>query len=85
MSAEKSSGANNLLCYEFDCCAAVNLNLNHYDLIMKKLLLGSVVACFALLPARAGDLTWHTDLAKAQALARAEKKMVLLDFTGSDW
>ena len=52
---------------------------------MKKLLLGSVVACFALLPARGGDLTWHTDLAKAQALARAEKKMVLLDFTGSDW
>ena len=28
---------------------------------------------------------WLTDLAKAQALAKAENKMVLLDFTGSDW
>ena len=28
---------------------------------------------------------WLTDLPKALALARAENKMVLLDFTGSDW
>ena len=28
---------------------------------------------------------WLTDLAKAQAKAKAENKMVLLDFTGSDW
>lgn len=28
---------------------------------------------------------WLTDLAKAQAQAKAENKMVLLDFTGSDW
>jgi thioredoxin-related protein len=28
---------------------------------------------------------WLTDLPKAQALARTENKMVLLDFTGSDW
>jgi len=52
---------------------------------MKKLLLGCVLVCFTLLQARTGDLTWHTDLAKAQALAKAEKKMVLIDFTGSDW
>lgn len=29
--------------------------------------------------------TWMTDLSKAQAKAKAEKKMVLVDFTGSDW
>ena len=28
---------------------------------------------------------WLTDLPKAQAQAKEEKKMVLLDFTGSDW
>jgi thioredoxin-related protein len=28
---------------------------------------------------------WLTDLPKAMAQAKAEKKMVLLDFTGSDW
>src|SRR5690606_25528662 len=28
---------------------------------------------------------WLTDLPKAQAQAKAENKMVLLDFTGSDW
>ena len=29
--------------------------------------------------------TWLTDLGSAQATAKAENKMVLLDFTGSDW
>ena len=33
----------------------------------------------------ADEATWITDLAKAQALAKQEKKMVLIDFTGSDW
>ena len=28
---------------------------------------------------------WRTDLPKAQAQAQAEHKLVLLDFTGSDW
>ncbi len=28
---------------------------------------------------------WLTDLAKAQAQAKTEKKMVLMDFNGSDW
>ena len=28
---------------------------------------------------------WLTDLGKAQAQAKAEKKMVLMDFNGSDW
>jgi thioredoxin-related protein len=33
----------------------------------------------------ADEATWLTDLAKAKALAKQEKKMVLMDFTGSDW
>ena len=39
----------------------------------------------ALLRAGAAELSWSTDLPKAQAQAKAEKKMVLLEFTGSDW
>jgi thioredoxin-related protein len=31
------------------------------------------------------NLNWLTDLPKAQAQARAENKLVLMDFTGSDW
>ena len=30
-------------------------------------------------------MNWGTDLPKALAQAKADKKMVLLDFTGSDW
>src|SRR6266436_3849413 len=33
----------------------------------------------------AGRLTWSTDLPKALQQAKAEKKLVLMDFTGSDW
>ena len=33
----------------------------------------------------AGGLQWFTDLPPAQAQARNENKLVLLDFTGSDW
>lgn len=28
---------------------------------------------------------WQTDLPKAQAQAKSEKKMILMDFNGSDW
>ncbi|MGH7976174.1 MAG: thioredoxin family protein [Limisphaerales bacterium] len=31
------------------------------------------------------DLNWLTDLPKAQAQAKAENKLVLMNFTGSDW
>jgi thioredoxin-related protein len=31
------------------------------------------------------DLGWPTDLPAAQAQAKTEKKMVLIDFNGSDW
>ena len=51
---------------------------------MKKLILG-VVAGFALWQASAADLSWQTDVPKALAQAKTEKKLVLLDFTGSDW
>ena len=55
---------------------------------MKKIMTTLALALFAgasVLTATAGELEWHTDLAKAQAQAKAEKKMVMLDFTGSDW
>lgn len=45
----------------------------------------SLVAGLAFLQANAAESQWLTDFAKAQAAAKAEKKMVLLDFTGSDW
>lgn len=51
---------------------------------MKKLivLLTATLAAFTL---SAADGEWLTDLPKAQAKAKADKKLVLLDFTGSDW
>lgn len=50
---------------------------------MKKLAL-CLLTGFALLQLQATE-TWMTDLPKAQAQAKAEKKLVMLDFTGSDW
>jgi thioredoxin-related protein len=38
-----------------------------------------------VLCANAAEDQWLTDLPKAQAKAKTEKKMVLVDFTGSDW
>jgi thioredoxin-related protein len=49
---------------------------------MKKIAIG-LMACWALL--QAGAAEWLTDLPKAQAQAKAEKKLIMLDFTGSDW
>jgi thioredoxin-related protein len=51
---------------------------------MKKIAFG-LLACAALVQAGAADLKWMTDLPQAQAKAKAEKKLVMLDFTGSDW
>ncbi len=51
---------------------------------MKKLMVG-LLACLALAALRASESDWMTDLSKAQAKAKAEKKLVLMDFTGSDW
>ena len=44
-----------------------------------------MLACWTLIQVQAAELEWLTDLPKAQARAKAENKMVLLDFTGSDW
>lgn len=51
---------------------------------MKKIVIG-LLAGFALAQAWAGEPEWLTDLSKAQAKAKAESKLVLMDFTGSDW
>src|SRR5712692_5217929 len=51
---------------------------------MKKIAVG-MVACWALLQAGAAESQWMTDLSKAQAKAKQEKKLVLMDFNGSDW
>jgi len=51
---------------------------------MKKILVVVAAGC-VWLQAQAADLTWGTDLPKAQAQAKADDKMVLMDFTGSDW
>jgi thioredoxin-related protein len=51
---------------------------------MKKLVVG-LFALAALWQVSAAELNWMTDLPKAQQKAKAENKLVLLDFTGSDW
>jgi thioredoxin-related protein len=45
------------------------------------LLLAFCAAC----QARGENIEWFTDAEAAQAKAKAENKLVLLDFTGSDW
>ena len=51
---------------------------------LTKLMLAGIASA-SLITASAEELKWHTDLPKAQAEAKAEKKLVMLDFTGSDW
>jgi len=53
---------------------------------MKKLFF-TLLACVAGLQLMASEvkLDWKTDVSKAQEQAKKEKKLVLLDFTGSDW
>ena len=51
---------------------------------MKKFVFAMMV-CFTALVARAAEGEWMTDAAKAQQQAKTENKLVLLDFTGSDW
>ena len=51
---------------------------------MKKIATG-LLATLVLLQVSAAELDWMTDLPKAQAKAKEEKKMVMMDFTGSDW
>jgi len=51
---------------------------------MKKYII-ALAALLILFRINAAELTWQTDLPKAQAQAKTEKKLVMLDFTGSDW
>lgn len=51
---------------------------------MKKLMIG-LMACWALAQAGAAELEWTTSLPDAQQKAKAEGKLVMMDFTGSDW
>lgn len=52
--------------------------------IMKKIALGLLLSWFAW-QAGAAEAGWLTSLPQAQAQAKAENKMVLMDFNGSDW
>jgi len=56
---------------------------------MKKLLTQFAMVSMALIFTtdllKADDSGWTTDYPKALARAKAEKKLVLLDFNGSDW
>ena len=52
---------------------------------MKKMTLGLLLCWFALQGLAAEDLDWLTDLPKAQAQAKKDGKLVMMDFTGSDW
>jgi thioredoxin-related protein len=47
----------------------------------------SVVLCLCAWAstARAEKVLWHTDFEAAKAKAKAEQKLLLVDFTGSDW
>ena len=51
---------------------------------MKKLI-AAALGLFLVIQLQAAEGQWLTDLTKAQAQAKAEKKLVLVDFTGSDW
>ena len=50
---------------------------------MKKIAL-CLLACWSVWQVSAAE-SWLTDLSKAQAQAKSEKKMILMEFTGSDW
>src|ERR1700742_793487 len=45
----------------------------------------ALFVCWAAVRGMAAEPEWMTDVPAAQAKAKAEHKMVLLDFTGSDW
>jgi thioredoxin-related protein len=48
-------------------------------------LAGLIAACDHMAAVQPVDLDWPTDLPQAEAQARAQKKLVLVDFGGSDW
>lgn len=52
---------------------------------MKKHIVTLIALLALIVQVNAAELDWQTDLPKAQAQAKTEKKLVMLDFTGSDW
>ena len=54
------------------------------QIIMNKIFI-ALIAGGAWLQTHAAELNWGTDLPKALAQAKPNKKLVLIDFTGSDW
>lgn len=50
-----------------------------------KTLLTTLLAATLFWQVNAAESTWLTDLPKAEAQAKAENKIILIDFTGSDW
>jgi protein disulfide-isomerase len=52
---------------------------------MKKWMVGFFMTFMVFFRVGAEELEWLTDVPAAVAKAKAENKMVLLDFTGSDW
>jgi thioredoxin-related protein len=51
---------------------------------MKKLII-ALLGCCVFLKVSAAELNWLTSLPDAEAQAKKENKLVLMDFTGSDW
>jgi protein disulfide-isomerase len=51
---------------------------------MKKLLMALAIGGLWL-QVQAAESAWLTDLPKAEAQAKSQNKIVLMDFTGSDW
>jgi protein disulfide-isomerase len=51
---------------------------------MKKLVFG-LLTVWAVAQGAAAEGTWETNLPKALQKAKADNRMVLMDFTGSDW
>lgn len=45
----------------------------------------ALLFCSFALAVSAADAKWHYDLSEAKTLAKKEKKLVFIDFTGSDW
>lgn len=52
---------------------------------MRKFGFSLVAALVVTQAALAAEGTWLTDFTKAQETAKQEKKLLLMDFTGSDW
>jgi thioredoxin-related protein len=50
-----------------------------------KILAVALMAGWALIQAGAAEVQWSTGVPAAVTKAKAEKKLVMLDFTGSDW